>query len=132
MTRVGPSQRIAGIVFLRRPAGGMSRATLADMNAADESRTDGVQRAGDPNRAIFWAVIGTGVGLATLLLALASLFNGRIDDVNSRIDDVNASLNARIDDVNFGLNARIDDLQDDIRELRGLVIQALNESPSAD
>ena len=37
-------------------------------------------------------------------------------------------VNARFDDV----NARIDDLQDDISELRGLVIQALNESPSAD
>ncbi len=98
------------------------------MSGADETRKDGVQRAGDPNRAILWAVIGTGVGLATLLLTLAGLFNARIDDVNSRIDDVNASLNARIDDV----NSRIDDLQDDIRELRGLVIQALNESPSAD
>ena len=98
------------------------------MSGGDETRKDGARRAGDPNRAILWAVIGTGVGLATLLLTLAGLFNGRIDDVNARIDDVNASLNARIDDV----NARIDDLQDDIRELRGLVIQALNESPSAD
>ena len=98
------------------------------MSGGDETRKAGVPRAGNPNRAILWAVIGAGVGLATLLLTLAGLFNARIDDVNSRIDDVNASLNARIDDV----NSRIDDLQDDIRELRGLVIQALNESPSAD
>lgn len=101
------------------------------MSGGDENRKDEGQRAGDPNRAILWAVIGTGVGLATLLLTLAGLFNARMGDVNdslnSRIDDVNASLNARIDDV----NARFDDLQDDIRELRGLVIQALNESPSA-
>ena len=109
------------------------------MSGGDETRKDGVQRAGDPNRAILWAVIGNGVGLATLLLTLAGLFNARIDGVNSRIDDVNASLNARIGDVNSrldgvnaSLNSRLDDLQDDIRELRGLVIQALNESPSAD
>ena len=112
---------------------------MADMSGGDGIRKDAVSRAGDPNRAIFWAVIGTGVGLATLLLTLAGLFNARMDDVNAslnaRIDDVNASLNARIDDMNARIddvNARIDDLQDDIRELRGLVIQALNESPPAD
>ena len=109
------------------------------MSGGHGTRHVGGRWAGDPNRAILRAVIGNGVGLATLLLALAGLFNGRVDDVNSRIDDVNASLNARIDDVNSGLNARIDDLnariddlQDDIRELRGLLIQALNESPPAD
>ena len=109
------------------------------MSGGDETRKGEVRGAGDPNRAILWAVIGTGVGLATLLLTLAGLFNARIDDVNSRIDDLNASVNARFGDVNGSLNARIDtvnaridDLQDDIRELRGLVIQALNESPSAD
>ena len=107
------------------------RGTLTDMSGAGATRKDGVKRVGDPNRAILRAVIGNGVGLATLLLTLAGLFNARMDDMdanlNARIDDVNASLNARIDDV----NARIDDLQEDIRELRGLVIQALNESPSA-
>ncbi len=92
---------------------------MADMSGRDEVRKNGNGR-GDPNRATLWAIVGTGVGLATLLLALASLFNARIDDVNS-------SLNARIDDV----NARIDGLQEDIRELRALLIQALNESPPA-
>ncbi len=90
---------------------------MADMSGRDEVRKNGNGR-GDPNRATLWAIVGTGVGLATLLLALASLFNARIDDVNF-------SLNARIDDM----NARIDDLQEDIRELRALLIQALNESP---
>jgi len=95
-------------------------ATMATMSGRDEGRKNGNGR-GDPNRATLWAIVGTGVGLATLLLALASLFNARIDDVNF-------SLNARMDDM----NARIDDLQEDIRELRALLIQALNESPPAD
>ncbi len=111
---------------------------MADMSGRDEVRKNGNER-GDPNRATnratLWAIVGTGVGLATLLLALASLFNARIDDVNSslnaRIDDLNSNLNARIDDVNANLNTRIDDLQEDIRELRALLIQALNESPPA-
>ncbi len=110
---------------------------MADMSGRDEVRKNGNGR-GDPNRATLWAIVGTGVGLATLLLALASLFNARIDDVNSslnaRIDDLNSGLNARIDDVNARIddvNARIDGLQEDIRELRALLIQALNESPPA-
>ena len=81
------------------------------------TRKDGVKRAGDPNRAILWAVIGNGVGLATLMLVLACRLNARIDHVNASLDD---------------MSARIDNLQDDIRELRGLVSQALNESPAAD
>ena len=122
---------------------------MATMSGPDDGRKNGNGK-GNPSRATFWAIIGTGVGLATLLLALASLFNGRIDDVNSslnaRMDDLNSGLNSRIDDMNFSLNARIDDmngriddvntridgLQEDIRELRALLLQALNETSPAD
>ena len=86
-------------------------------------------------KAIIRSIVGTGVGLATLLLMLAGLMiqqnanvNNRIDDVNARIDDVNANVNARIDDV----NARIDDLQEDIRELRALIIDAIKGADTAD
>jgi len=90
---------------------------------------------GDPIRAAVWVIVGTGIGLATLLLALASLFSGRLDDVNLRLNDVNSHLNSRMDDMNGrmdDMNARMDDIQADIRELRALVIQALNETPPAD
>ena len=98
--------------------------------------------AGDA-RAIVRSIIGTGIGLATLLLMLIGLMvqqnaamnariddvnvgvNARIDDVNARIDDVNTSVNARIDDLRSEMNRRLDDLQEDIRELRTLVIEAL-------
>ena len=105
-------------------------------------------------KAIIRSIVGTGIGLATLLLMLAGLViqqntavNTRIDDlnasVNARIDDVNASVNARIDDVNTSVNARIDDLrsemnrrfddlQEDIRELRVLVIEAIKRTDPAD
>ena len=108
--------------------------------------------AGD-TRAIVRSIIGTGIGLATLLLMLIGLMvqqnaamNARIDDVNTgmnaRIDDVNTSVNARIDDMNTSVNARIDDLrsemnrrlddlQEDIRELRTLVIEALRRTEPA-
>ena len=108
--------------------------------------------AGD-TRAIVRSIIGTGIGLATLLLMLIGLMvqqnaamNARIDDVNTgmnaRIDDVNTSVNARIDDMNTSVNARIDDLrsemnrrlddlQEDIRELRTLVIEALGRTEPA-
>ena len=112
-------------------------------------------------KAIIRSIVGTGIGLATLLLMLAGLmlqqnanFNARIDDVNAnfnaRIDDVNANFNARIDDVNASVNARIDDLRVDvtaqianvntridglhesIRELRALIIDAIKRTDPAD
>ena len=86
-------------------------------------------------KAIIRSIVGTGIGLATLLLMLAGLtiqqnvnVNARIDDVNARIDDVNTNVNARIDDV----NARIDNLQEDIRELRALIIDAIKGADTAD
>ena len=90
-------------------------------------------------RATIRSIVGTGIGLAALLLMLAGLMiqqntniNARIDDVNARIDDVNANVNARIDDVNANINARIDDLQEDIRELRALIIDAIKGDDPAD
>jgi Flp pilus assembly CpaF family ATPase len=99
-------------------------------------------------KAVIKSIVGTGIGLATLLLMLAGLIiqqnanvNARIDDVNAnfnaRIDDVNANVNARIDDVNANVNARIDDvriddLQEDIRELRALIVDAIKRPDPAD
>ena len=97
-------------------------------------------------KAIIKSIVGTGIGLATLLLMLAGLMiqqnanvNSRIDDVNSRIDDANANVNSRlddvnsrIDDVNANVNSRLDDLQEDIRELRALVIDAIKGADPAD
>lgn len=101
----------------------------------------GAATAGD-TKAIVRSIIGTGIGLATLLLMLIGLMvqqsaamNARIDDlntgVNARIDDVNTSVNARIDDLRSEMNRRLDDLQEDIRELRTLVIEALRRTEPA-
>ena len=79
-------------------------------------------------KAIIKSIVGTGIGLATLLLMLAGLMIQQNANVNARIDDVNANVNARIDDV----NARIDDLQEDIRELRALIIDAIKGADPAD
>ena len=86
---------------------------------------------GDP-KAIVKSIVGTGIGLATLLLMLAGLLIQQNANVNARIDDVNANVNARIDDVNANVNARIDDLQEDIRELRALIIDAIKRTDPAD
>ena len=82
----------------------------------------------DDTRAVIRSIVGTGIGLATLLLMLAGLLIQQNANVNARIDDVNANVNARIDDV----NARIDDLQEDIRELRTLIIDAIKGADPAD
>ena len=82
----------------------------------------------DDTRALVRSIVGTGVGLATLLLMLAGLMIQQNANVNARIDDVNTNVNARIDDV----NARIDDLQEDIRELRALIIDAIKGADPAD
>lgn len=90
-------------------------------------------------KAIIRSIIGIGIGLATLLLMLAGLLIQQNANVNARIDDVNANVNARIDDVNrriddvvVNVNARLDDIQDDIRELRALVTEALKGAEPAD
>ena len=78
-------------------------------------------------KAIIKSIVGTGIGLATLLLMPAGLLIQQNANVNARIDDINANVNARIDDV----NARIDDLQEDIRDLRALIIDAIKGADPA-
>ena len=95
------------------------------------SGTPAPDTTGDP-KAIVKSIVGTGIGLATLLLMLAGLMIQQNANVNARIDDVNANVNARIDDVNANVNARIDDLQEDIRELRALIIDAIKRTDPAD
>ena len=61
--------------------------------------------------------------------------NARIDDTNARIDDTNARIddtNTRIDEMNLRFEARFDDVQDDIRELRALIVDALKRRESVD
>ena len=98
-----------------------------DMSDAKVPETLASGTTGD-TRAIIRSIVGTGIGLATLLLMLAGLLIQQNANVNARIDDVNANVNARIDDV----NARIDDLQEDIRELRALIIDAIKGTDPAD
>ena len=71
--------------------------------------------------------VGVGVIVVTLGVGTCST-NARFNDVNARFNDVNA----RFDDGIDGVNARLDDLQADIRELRALVIEALQRDESAD
>ena len=82
-------------------------------------------------QAIIRSVVGSAIGLATLVLMLAGLAIQQNANVNARIDDLSASVNARIDDVNARIddvNARIDDLQEDVRELRALIIAAFERT----
>jgi len=58
--------------------------------------------------------------------------NARIDDVNARIDGVSLQLNTRIDDMNARFEARFDDVQEDIRELRALIVDFIKRAESAD
>ena len=104
---------------------------MSDANVS-EAPTPGTS---DDTRAIIRSIVGTGIGLATLLLMLAGLLIQQNANINARIDDVNANVNARIDDVNARIddvNARIDDLQEDIRELRTLIIDAIKGADPAD
>ena len=118
------------------------------MSARETPDTQAAVTVGDM-RAIIRSIVGTGIGLATLLLMLIGLVlqqnaavNTRIDDVNAnvnaRIDGLNANVNARIDDLNANVNARFDDVNaridgivSDIRELRGLVIEAIKRTNPA-
>ena len=109
----------------------------------------------DNRRMIIATVVGTGIAMTTVIVAFIGIIagginnriddvntrfddlnasvNNRFEDVNSRIDDVNTSVNNRIDDLNVSLNRRIDDLQNEMRELRTLVIDAIKAAdPAAD
>ena len=106
------------------------------------------------NRMIIATVVGTGIAMTTVIVAFVGIIagginsriddvnttvNNRISDMNGRFDDLNASVNTRfdavnrrIDDMNANLNRRIDDMQDEMRELRTLVIDAIKGSEPAD
>ena len=83
-------------------------------------------------------VVGSSVGMAALLLTVMTLLIG---SVNTRIDDLLGAMNARIDDTNNRIddtNSRIGDLNDrmtgvenGMRELRNLLIEALKAEPAA-
>ena len=93
--------------------------------SGDKAPASGDAVPASDTRAIVRSIIGTGIGLATLLLMLIGLMVQQNAAMNARIDDVNTSVNARIDDLRSEMNRRLDDLQEDIRELRILVIEAL-------
>ena len=83
-------------------------------------------------RTIVVSSVGTGLATITVIVAftaiIASGINARFDDVNSRIDDVNRNVNSRINDV----NTRMARIEADIRELRTLVIDAIEGATAGD
>ncbi|MCY4120744.1 MAG: hypothetical protein OXG72_07460 [Acidobacteria bacterium] len=112
------------------------------------------------NRMIIATVVGTGIAMTTVIVAFVGIIaggiNSRIDDVNTtinnrigdmnrRFDDLNASVNSRFDAVNQriddlnasvnnrfdAVNRRIDDLQNEMRELRALVIDSIKGADAA-
>ena len=92
-------------------------------------------------RTIVVSVIGTGIAVVTVVVGFMAIIasgidarfddvNARISDVNTRIDELSRSVNARFEDVNArfdDLNARVAALEIDVRELRGLVIDAIRD-----
>ena len=74
------------------------------------------------------AIIGTGIGLATLLMVLIGLMFQQNANVNARIDDVQSTIR----DLQTDVQADIQDLRADIRELREIVINAPKSFNPAD
>ena len=77
-----------------------------------------------------FVVGGLVLGQAYLLSARFDDVNQRIDDINQRFDDVNQridDINQRIDALEERVNKRIDELQDDVREIRSIVLRYLAE-----
>ena len=69
-------------------------------------------------------VVATGV-ICTILGIGSCSTNGHIADMNAHLD-------SRIDNLSTHLDSRIDDVRADIRELRGLIIDAVQTAPVAD
>ena len=116
------------------PAAGTTR-TTGETQAAPEPPAAGTTRTTGETQAIIRTIVGTGISLATLMLMLAGLIVQQNAITNARIDDVNTSLNARFDDMNArfdDMNARFDDLQEDVRELRALLIDTIKRIAPAD
>ena len=77
-----------------------------------------------------FVVGGLVLGQAYLLSARFDDINQRFDEVNQRFDDVNRrfdEVNQRIDALEERVNKRIDELQDDVREIRSIVLRYLAE-----
>ena len=64
------------------------------------------------------AIIGTGIGLATLLLMLIGMMFRQNANVNARIDDVQADIRDLRADVQSDIRGLRADVQADIRDLR--------------
>ena len=75
------------------------------MSASETPDAQAVVTTGEA-RAIMRSIVGTGIGLATLLLMLAGLMVQQNAAVNTRIDDLNANMNSRFDDFNANMNTR--------------------------
>ena len=75
-----------------------------------ESETPGTQAAvtAGEARAIVRSIVGTGIGLATLILMLMGLIVQQNATVNTRINDLGANMNTRFDDASVNVNARFD------------------------
>ena len=114
---MSPGDRITIIV-----AAGAISATLAVGTCSTNARIGDVNaRIGDVNARID---------------GVSSQLNTRIDDMNAqlnaRIDGVSSQLNTRIDDMNARFEARFDDVQEEIRELRALIVDFIKRAESAD
>ena len=72
-------------------------------------------------KALVRTIVGTGIGLATLLLMLIALVFQQNANLNARIDDVHR----RIDDIQADIRELRTEVRADIRELREIVINVL-------
>ncbi len=79
-------------------------------------------------KALVRTIVGTGIGLATLLLMLIALVFQQNANLNARIDDVHR----RIDDVQADIRDLRTEVRADIRELREIVINVLKGETPAD
>ena len=82
------------------------------------------------------AILFSVAALCVTIVGTSCSTNARIDDlnanVNARIDDLSASLNARIDDLSASVDVRFEAVREELRELRALVIDALEAAAAAD
>ena len=76
-------------------------------------------------------LVAVGAISATLSVGSWST-NARINDVNTQLNTRINDVSSRIDGASSQLNARIDDVQEHIRELRALVIDAPKHGDPAD
>ena len=72
-------------------------------------------------------MLGAGAIAAAISAGTCST-NGRIDEVHRRIDDVNTRMTEGFEN----LNRRIDGLDADVRELRTLPLESVEQDPAGD